>query len=172
MGKPWILMGPVLFTFKENGWVEIQNVSLIQQQQERQQLMGRAEECDILCPLGNGDNDNVLGKGEEKSQTHLATRRDKRFVEENAKMECSSGERNKYPRMFMKYHNIFSWYENGLGQCDRQQHETHLKHKTPVYIKQFKIPEGHATAFEEQVKELLKLRIVQQSLCSMTAPSL
>ncbi len=50
------------------------------------------------------------------------------------------------------------------------QHEIHLKDKAPVYIKQLKIPEGHATAVEEQVKEWLKLGIVQPSLSRFNSP--
>jgi len=41
---------------------------------------------------------------------------------------------------------------------------------TPVYLKQFKIPEGHASAVQEQVKEWLKLNIVQPSQSRFNSP--
>ena len=97
----------------------------------------------------------------KKGAIDVPTEEDKRFIRENAKIECPPGEVAKYLRIFEKYPGIYSRHQNDLGRCDLLQHEIHLKDKAPVYIKQFKIPEGHATAVEDQVTEWLKLGIFE-----------
>ncbi len=79
----------------------------------------------------------------------------KRFIEKNVNLNCSEKEKHLYLDLFTKHGKVFSKSKNDLGRCDLVQHEIHLKDKNPVYIKQFKIPEVHATAIEEQVKEWL-----------------
>jgi len=66
--------------------------------------------------------------------------------------------------------SVFSKHKNDLGRCDVVQHEIHLRDKVPVYIKQFKVPEVHSTSIEDQVKEWLKLDIVQPSMSRYNSP--
>lgn len=50
------------------------------------------------------------------------------------------------------------------------EHEIFLMDPTPVYRKQFKISEGHVEAVQNQVKEWLKLNIVQPSISRFNSP--
>jgi hypothetical protein len=75
------------------------------------------------------------------------------FIIKHAKIEGGKEEIQKYLKLFLKYPQVFSQHKNDLGKCDLIQHQIHLKTKEPVYIKQFKIPEGHQQAVTNQVKE-------------------
>jgi len=94
----------------------------------------------------------------------------KKFIDENVHLKCDAKEANSYKELFYQHADVFSKHKNDLGRCDLVQHEIHLKDKNPVYIKQFKIPEVHATSIEEQVKEWLKLDIVQPSMSRFNSP--
>lgn len=94
----------------------------------------------------------------------------KKFIDEKVTLNCSDKEKRSYLDLFYQHGKVFSKNKNDLGRCDLVQHEIHLKDKNPVYIKQFKIPEVHATAIEEQVKEWLKLDIVQPSMSRYNSP--
>jgi hypothetical protein len=150
----------------ENGdvWVEKGNSSSITRELNRMDQVGQIEECELICHLEEID---TLNGGRHSLPL---SEKDRQFIVKNVKMECTSGERSKYWGIFEQHHDIFSRHKNDLGKCDLVQHEIHLKDKAPVYIKQFKIPEGHATAVEEQVKEWLKFGIVQPSLSRYNSP--
>ena len=167
-GQPWIRGGPVLTSVDENGdaWVEIYNASPIAREINKWDSVGLAEECEIVCKL----DEALQGSRDQVKLPPAITADDRRFIMENAKIECPRGETEEYLKIFEEYHDVFSKHKNDLGRCDLIQHEIHLKDKAPVYIKQFKIPEGHATAVEEQVKEWLKLGIVQPSLSRFNSP--
>ncbi len=94
----------------------------------------------------------------------------RKFIDENVHLKCDAKEVNSYKELFYQHADVFSKHKNDLGRCDLVQHEIHLKDKNPVYIKQFKIPEVHATSIEEQVKEWLKLDIVQPSMSRFNSP--
>ena len=165
-GQPWIRGGPVLTEINENGdvWVEVWNASPSPREIPKNTTIGQLEECHVVCPI-----EDIGGKEEEKIWRN-STQEDKLFIQANAKIECEEALKKKYQQMFEEFPDIFSRHKNDLGRCDLLQHEIHLKDKTPVYIKQFKIPEGHATAVEDQVKEWLKLGIVQPSLSRYNSP--
>ncbi|MGL6005418.1 reverse transcriptase domain-containing protein, partial [Aeromonas sobria] len=65
---------------------------------------------------------------------------------------------------------VFSLDKNDLGRSRVLEHEIHLKTPEPVYVKQFRIPEAHREAIENQVKEWLKLGIVQPSRSRYNSP--
>ena len=167
-GQPWIRGGPVLTKVDEHGdaWVEIYNASPITREINKWERVGQIEEIEMICRL----EDVLTGGCDAVTPPRPATEVDRKFIMENAKIECPPAERQAYLKIFEEYHEIFSKHKNDLGRCDLIQHEIHLKDKAPVYIKQFKIPEGHATAVEEQVKEWLKLGIVQPSLSRFNSP--
>jgi putative transposase len=94
----------------------------------------------------------------------------KKFIDANVTLNCGERDRAPYLELFYRHGDVFSKHKNDLGRCSLVQHEIHLKDKNPVYIKQFKIPEVHAAAIEDQVKEWLKLDIVQPSMSRYNSP--
>ena len=57
-----------------------------------------------------------------------------------------------------------------LGKANHYEHSITLKNKDPLYIKQFKIPDVHRKMLEEQVREWLKLGIIQRSNSKYNSP--
>jgi len=79
-------------------------------------------------------------------------------------------ERHKYLQLLFNNHDVFSKTKFDLGKANHYEHSITLKHKDPLYIKQFKIPEMHRKMLEEQVKEWLKLGIIQRSNSKYNSP--
>jgi len=92
------------------------------------------------------------------------------LVKGATKFGCSYRESVQYCKIMFEYSDVFIRHKNDLGRCDLAQHEIHIKDKAPVYIEQFKVAEAHSTAIEEQVKEWLKLDIVQPSMSRYNSP--
>ena len=64
--------------------------------------MGHAEEFEMVCGL---DEDGLEGTDRKSPAVTLD---DKRFIKENAKLECPPTEVDEYLKIFEKYHGIFS----------------------------------------------------------------
>ena len=93
------------------------------------------------------------------------------FIQENADISNVPVEfQEKYLELMYKYHTIFSEKKNDIGRSDLIQHEIHLKNNDPIYVKQFKIPDTHREYLEDQVKEWLKMGIVQPTRSRYNSP--
>jgi len=57
-----------------------------------------------------------------------------------------------------------------LGCAKNYEHKIEVKDKTPVYVKQFKIPDAHEDFLKGQVKEWLKLGIIQRANSLYNSP--
>jgi len=185
---PWIQGGPVLTRVQDNHdvLVEIRNASPVPRELSRGAIIGTFEyvqdnDCTPIERLeGLEDFPNHMGANEQgMSATICAMKRrsesrvmgsDRKFVDENVKLGCEASETKEYKELCYEHADVFSKTKNDLGRCDLVQHEIHLKDPNPVYVKQFKIPEVHATSIEEQVKEWLKLDIVQPSMSRFNSP--
>jgi hypothetical protein len=168
--QPWIQGAPSIVRQKEGNptLIEIFNASLVPRTLTKNMNVGNAE---ILDPARIMSVDEV-NKTNCRTSTSTPTSNTKvtDFIAKNAKIEGEKEEKDKYLKLFLKYPQVFSQHKNDLGKCDLIQHEIHLKTKEPVYIKQFKIPEGHQQAVTNQVKEWLKLGIVQTSHSRYNSP--
>jgi len=159
--QPWICGHPALVSIdeKNNAWITITNASPVARTIDKGEVVGQQEGCEILEECDS--EGQFVASVAPPSRTHIE-RKDKSFVDDHAKVECELEENH--------FSDVFSKHKNDLGRCDLLQHEIFLKDPTPVYRKQFKIPEGHASAVQEQVKEWLKLNIVQPSQSRFNSP--
>jgi len=179
--QPWIRGGPVLtkVTPSQMVTVELRNASPVPREMTRGLVIGLLETLDDDDVQQMRPMDEVMLKdlSEVMAMKNAPQRADDRsakssktFIDTNAKFGCSEAEANKYRQVMYDNESVFSKHKNDLGRCDLVQHEIHLKDKVPVYIKQFKIPEVHSTSIEDQVKEWLKLDIVQPSMSRYNSP--
>ena len=60
--------------------------------------------------------------------------------------------------------------KNEIGFCNTFLHKLFMKTDEPVYVKQFKIPEAHHHYLQDQVKEWLRLGIIQPSRSRYNSP--
>ena len=93
-----------------------------------------------------------------------------KFITENAQINVPEQHKTKFLQTLIKHHNVFSKDKGDLGRTDLIQHEIILKTQEPVYVKQFKIPDTHHDYLQSQVKEWLKLGIVQPARSRYNSP--
>ncbi|MDP2789023.1 MAG: reverse transcriptase family protein, partial [bacterium] len=79
-------------------------------------------------------------------------------------------EKEKYLELIFVNYDVFSKTHNDLGMANHYEHSITLKNNEPLYIKQFKIPDAHRKMLENQVKEWLKLGIIQRSNSKYNSP--
>ena len=89
---------------------------------------------------------------------------------EVAKLPLSEDVRKKYAQLILKHHHVFSLDKGDLGFCNAMEHHLTMKTPEPVFVKQFKIPEAHQQYLQAQVKEWLKLGIIQPSNSRYNSP--
>ena len=94
----------------------------------------------------------------------------KRQMLADLNLNVPQSEYNKYLQLIFQNHDVFSKSKFDLGKANHYEHSITLKHKDPLYIKQFKIPDVHRKMLEEQVREWLKLGIIQRSNSKYNSP--
>ncbi len=86
------------------------------------------------------------------------------------RLECPSTYMEDYRVLLAKHRHIFSMNKNEIGFCSTFLHKLFIKTDKPVYVKQFKIPEAHHQYLQDQVKEWLRLGIIQPSRSRYNSP--
>jgi hypothetical protein len=85
-------------------------------------------------------------------------------------LEVPSEYKERYHALLAKHKNIFSLSKSDSGFCNTVLHKLFMKTEEPVYVKQFKIPEAHQNYLQDQVREWLKLGIIQPSRSRYNSP--
>jgi hypothetical protein len=86
------------------------------------------------------------------------------------KLEVPAKYEDNYRRLLSQHRQIFSLNKNDIGYCDTILHKLFMKTEEPIYVKQFRIPEAHQHYLQEQVREWLRLRIIQPSRSRYNSP--
>jgi hypothetical protein len=114
---------------------------------------------------------SIAEQSKQKLPEEKITPKKRAFIYENANVDNVPVEyQERYLNLMCKYHSVFSEEKNDIGRSDLIQHEIHLKSNEPIYVKQFKIPDTHREYLESQVKEWLKMGIVQPTRSRFNSP--
>ena len=79
-------------------------------------------------------------------------------------------EKDAYLELLLNNHDVFSKDPNDLGCATNHEHTIHLRNTLPTYTKQFPIPESYRDQLTSQVKEWLKMGIVQPTNSPYNSP--
>ena len=74
---------------------------------------------------------------------------------DNLNLNVPDHGKKAYQDILLANHDVFSKDPGDLGEAQHFKHTIQLKDFDPVYQKQFRIPEQHESALQEQVKEWL-----------------
>ena len=99
----------------------------------------------------------------------LSAAQQKEFLKD-LNLNVPAEEREKYLKLLLRNHDVFSKNKNDLGSANNFKHEIHLKSKEPVYVKQFKIPESHRDGLEAQIREWLKIGVIEPTNSRYNSP--
>ncbi len=165
--EAYLAGGPGLVSLDEQGnsLVEVFNTGLEPITLVRGQIVGQIDNLQGCQPL-EFEADRV----NQVAEAHWKQRRNKvkkiPVTEEFRKMcllECPPAHMEDYCMLLAKHRHIFSMDKSEIGFCSTFLHKLFMKTEESVYVEQFKIPEAHHQYLQDQVKEWLRLGIIQPS---------
>jgi hypothetical protein len=172
--EAYLAGGPGLVRLDEQGssLVEVFNTSPEPITLARGQIIGQMDNLQGSQPLEfKADKVNQVAEAQWKRDRAEAGKIP--VTEEFRKMcrlECPSTYMEDYRMLLAKHRHIFSMNKNEIGFCSTFLHKLFMKTDEPVYVKQFKIPEAHHQYLQDQVKEWLRLGIIQPSRSRYNSP--
>ena len=90
----------------------------------------------------------------------------------NLGLNLNDDQRNKLLAVLYKNHNYFAWDENSLGRTNLVEHKVPTGDSKPIEQYQYPIPTIAKEAMREQVEDMLKKGIIQDSASSWCSPVL
>jgi hypothetical protein len=91
-------------------------------------------------------------------------------IAEKANLNVPNEFKDKYVDILYKHQKAISANKYDLGLASNYKHKIHLKDNSPVYRKQFKIPEAHQQFIEQSLEEWLKLGVVKRANSLYNSP--
>jgi hypothetical protein len=163
--EPYLVGGPGLINIDDHGCtlIEVFNTGPEPIVLNRGQEVGQADNAEgqLLVPFQADQVNKIAEQQWRDKQKPVANVRPDFF--QMCNLEVPSEYRDKYHALLVKHKDIFSLSKSDLGFCDTVLHKLFMKTEEPVYVKQFKIPEAHQSYLQDQVREWLRLGIIQPS---------
>ena len=170
---PLLSGGPGLVTTDQLGHVTVmlQNCSPNAVHIERGDILGSIE-CIQGQYIQKVKVDEIAASFEKVQAINSSQLTNNRKMEmiKDINLNVPQNEQAAYLELILRNHDVFSKDKNDLGLANHYKHSITLRNNEPLYIKQFKIPDIHRKMLEGQVKEWLKLGIIQRSNSKYNSP--
>jgi len=170
---PYVVGGPGLIKVDAAGYslMEIFNTGPEPITLTRGQCIGQADNADgqALTPF-EADVVNSIAESQWKNLRKRQRPARSEEFEKLCRLEVPVEYKEKYQALLLKHRDVFSVEKSDLGYCDTILHKLFMKNQEPVYVKQFRIPEAHQSYLQDQIREWLKLGIIQPSTSRYNSP--
>ncbi len=176
--NPYLTGGPYLMQANEIGQavMMIHNCSPVAVELDRDELIGWLENV-TDCEVEEINPDYIqqlaaVQKEELRQQKNPLLPEAKKFITDNLKCGPSVPPevQKKYLELVLKHHEVVSRHRFDLGRTDTLMHSIDLKDKSPVYVKQFQIPDAHREEVEKHVGEWLKMGVIEPTHSRYNSP--
>jgi len=167
MGGP----GLVDLQGKETFWMNVKNCSPTETRLVKGEEVGFVE-CVQNVPIQKFEPkhiENEINAISIRRPANISEQR-KNQILNDLNLTVPEIEKQAYIDLILRNHDVFSKDNNDLGRCNFFTHKIHIKEKEPIYVKQFKIPDAHRQFLEAQVKDWLKLGIIERSNSRWNSP--
>ena len=153
--------------------VQIRNCGPVPVELPRDMTIGVIENISMyeIAPISPAILNAAAEKEYEEHRNKMVTAEKRKYIQQTADLKGVPAEyREEYLQVLLRHHEAFSDHKNDIGRARMLQHEIHLKDPNPVYVKQFKIADTHKDYLEEQVREWLKMGIIESTLSRYNSP--
>jgi len=138
---------------------------------DRNDVLGFMDiETDELIPMEDSTIAAILSDIDKHLPTVPKKKLTKAKIAAKANLNVSSEYKNQYADILYKHQKAISVNKYDLGLATHYKHKIHLKDNSPVYRKQFKIPEVHQQFIEQSLDEWLKLGVVKPANSLYNSP--
>ncbi len=172
--EPYLAGGPRLVALNNqgSGLVEVFNTRPEPVSLSRGQIIGQVDNIQEqpLVPFDADLVNRIMEDNWKKKRVKIPRMPVTEEFRQMCKLECPTKFEDDYQQLLAKHRHIFSLSKNETGYCSTFLHKLFMKTEEPVYVKQFKIPEAHHQYLQDQVKEWLRLGIVQPSQSRYNSP--
>jgi hypothetical protein len=120
-------------------------------------------EKDELIPMEDSTISAILQDIDKKLPKVPKKKISREEIANKAHLNVPNKFKDKYVNILYKHQKAISANKYDLGLASNYKHKIHLKDNSPVYRKQFKIPEAHQQFIEQSLEEWLKLGVVKRA---------
>ncbi len=127
-------------------------------------------ETDELIPMEDSTIAAILSDIDKRLPKVPKKKLTKAEIAAKANLNVPNEFKDKYVDILYKHQKAISANKYDLGLASHYKHKIHLKDNSPVYRKQFKIPEAHQQFIEQSLEEWLKLGVVKRANSLYNSP--
>jgi len=126
--------------------------------------------CQEVISVNRSELQNQLTKGDNTPLPPPITQERRTSLLKQLNFTVPEKEKQAYLDLFLRNYDVFSTSKHDLGSANNFEHTIKLKTPDPIYRKQFRIPDAHRAALNQQIDEWLKIGIIEPCFSRFNSP--